>query len=262
MPVMLSKQDIESLDRNGYAILETAVDASFLRALRTRIEELFEQEGENAGAEFRQEAGSRRLANLVNKGDVFREAIQHTAVLAANAHMMGEFKLSSLNVRSAEPGDLSQQPLHCDMAALKDARGFWVANTVWMIDDFTLQNGPLRVVPGSHLWMRLPQQDMADIHAAHPQEEVVTGKAGTLVIMNAHTWHGGTANRSNGSRIAMHAFYCRNDKPQQQYQKQLLDQSLQQSLSAALRQLLALDDLENDRLSSDPHAVRSGFLKA
>ena len=32
--------------------------------------------------------------------------------------------------------------------------------------------------------------------------------AGTVVVMNAHLWHGGTANRSAKPRLAMHAFYC------------------------------------------------------
>jgi hypothetical protein len=58
----------------------------------------------------------------------------------------------------------------------------------------------------------------------------------------------------------MHAFYCRNDKPQQQYQKRLLRPDVQAALGPELRALLALDDPINDELSAAP-AVRSGFLK-
>jgi hypothetical protein len=58
----------------------------------------------------------------------------------------------------------------------------------------------------------------------------------------------------------MHAFYCRSDKPQQQYQKRLLSPEVQSSLSPELRTLLALDDPLNDELSSAA-VVRSGFLK-
>jgi hypothetical protein len=58
----------------------------------------------------------------------------------------------------------------------------------------------------------------------------------------------------------VHAFYCRRDKPQQQFQKQLLDAELQTSLSSNLRQLLALDDPINDEISAAP-TTRSGFLK-
>jgi ectoine hydroxylase-related dioxygenase (phytanoyl-CoA dioxygenase family) len=78
--------------------------------------------------------------------------------------------------------------------------------------------------------------------------------------MNAHTWHGGTANRTDKPRLAMHAFYCRRDKPQQQYQKQLLDADVQAALSPELRDLLAIDDPLNDELSANV-VVRSGFMK-
>jgi hypothetical protein len=58
----------------------------------------------------------------------------------------------------------------------------------------------------------------------------------------------------------VHAFFCRRDKPQQQYQKGLLRPEVQEALPASLRDLLALDDPLNDHLSAEV-AVRSGFLK-
>ena len=109
------------------------------------------------------------------------------------------------------------------MSAIPDERGYWVCNTVWLLDDFTPDNGATRVVPGSHLWRQRPQDALADPMAPHPQEVLVLGKAGSIAVMNSHTWHGGTANRTPAPRLAMHGFYCRRDKPQQQYQKQLLD---------------------------------------
>jgi ectoine hydroxylase-related dioxygenase (phytanoyl-CoA dioxygenase family) len=89
---------------------------------------------------------------------------------------------------------------------------------------------------------------------------LLTGRAGTVVVMNAHTWHGGTANHSSAERRALHAFYTRWDKPQQQYQKKLIRQEVQQRLDPAVRQVLALDDPLNDRLSSEITG-RSGFLR-
>ena len=90
--------------------------------------------------------------------------------------------------------------------------------------------------------------------------DLVTGKAGTVVVMNAHLWHGGMANKTSRSRLALHAFYVRRDKPQQQYQKQLLRPAVQKELGEGLRWLLALDDPLNNKLSANPE-VRSGFLK-
>src|SRR5262249_51754030 len=171
-----------------------------------------------------------------------------------------DHKLSSLNARSAEPHGCGGQPLHADMAAVADERGCWVCNTVWLLDDYTPENGALRLVPGSHRWRRLPQQELADPLAAHPQQVLVTGRAGAVVVLSAHVWHGGTANRTARPRASLHAFYCRRDKPQQQYQKQLLRPEVQQALSAELRDLLALDDPLNDQLSAEV-TVRSGVLK-
>ena len=169
------------------------------------------------------------------------------------------FKLSSLNARTALPGSTSQ-PLHADMGAIADERGYWVCNSVWMLDDFTLENGALRAVPGSHCWRRLPQDCLSDLSAPHPDEVLITGRAGTVVVMNAHVWHGGTQNRTAGTRTALHAFYCRDDKPQQQHQKSLLPTGVQNELSSALRQLLALDDPRNDVLAQST-TPRSGFLR-
>jgi hypothetical protein len=249
------------LDEEGYVLLESCMPADMLTGLRSRIFELFEEEGGGAGSEFRQEAHARRLANLVDKGDVFRRAIVLAPVLDHVRRVLGpSIKLSSLNARSADPHSDEGQPLHVDMAALPDEKGYWVCNTVWMLDDFTPENGATRMIPGSHLWGTRPQDVLADPMAPHPQEVLLTGRAGTVAVMNAHMWHGGTANRTASPRLAMHAFYCRRDKPQQQYQKQLLRPELQASLSPELRDLLALDDPLNDELSTTVE-VKSGFMK-
>jgi ectoine hydroxylase-related dioxygenase (phytanoyl-CoA dioxygenase family) len=257
----LTEVEKRRLDEDGYVVLEGFMDRALLARLRELVGQLFAEEGEAAGAEFKQEPGCRRLANVVDKGEVFREVITMPRVLAYVQHVLGpDIKLSSLNVRSVNPHGAGVQPLHADMGAVADERGYWVCNTVWMLDDFTPENGTLRAIPGSHRWGRLPQQDLADPFADHPRQVLITGRAGTVVVLNAHLWHAGTANRTAAPRTALHAFYCRRDKPQQQYQKKLLRPEVQQILSPPLRYLLALDDPLNDRISAEV-AVRSGFLR-
>lgn len=257
----LTTLEKQCLDEDGYVLLEDFMDAALLARLRDRVEELFQVEGEAAGQEFKPEPGCRRLANLVDKGDVFREVIVLPRLLEYVRHVLGRhIKLSSLHARSANPHGLGRQPLHADMSAIADEHGPWVCNTLWMLDDFRPDNGAVRVVPGSHRFRRLPAEALADPLADHPSEVLITGRAGSVVIANAHTWHAGTANRSDRPRTALHAFYCRRDKPQQQYQKRLLRPQVQESLSPALRDLLALDDPLNDQLSAEA-AVRSGVMK-
>jgi len=232
-----------------------------LTRLRDRIHALFAEEGPAAGGEFLQEEHAHRLANLVDKGTIFQQAVVFPEVLAGVRHVIGaDCKLSSLNARAADPHSPVGQPLHVDMGAIPDAHGYWVCNTVWMLDDFTTENGATRMVPGSHRWKQRPQDVLADPLAAHPDEVLLTGPAGSIAIMNAHLWHGGTANRTPQPRLAMHAFYCRRDKPQQQYQKRLLRPEVQDSLPPDVRAILALDDPLNDELSGQA-VVRSGFLK-
>ena len=257
----MTDREKQQLDEQGYVLLENFMGDELLRALRRRIGELYTDEGDRAGSEFRTEEHAHRLANLVNKGDIFQRAIALPALLDYVRHVLGpEIKLSSLNARSADPGTDVGQPLHVDMAAIPDERGFWVCNTVWMLDDFTPDNGATRMVPGTHKSGTRPQDVLADPMATHPDEILLIGKAGSVAVMNAHMWHAGTANRSAAPRLAMHAFYCRRDKPQQQYQKQLLRREVQEGLSADVRHLLALDDPLNDSLSANV-SVRSGFLK-
>lgn len=257
----LSREQVSQLQDDGFVVLREFMDPEFLSDLQAATERQFGLEGDSAGAEFKQEEGCRRLANLVDKGELFQRVVAEPRVLDVVREVLGdEFKLSSLNARSVDPGAEVTQPLHADMAAITDERGYWVCNVIWMLDDLTPENGAPRIVPGSHKLRQLPQEVMRDPVATHPDQALVTGRAGDVAIFNAHAWHGGLPNRTGAARTALHAFYARRDKPQQQYQKQLLRPEVQDTLTPELRRLLALDDPLNDELSSQV-VVRSGFLK-
>ncbi len=249
------------LEERGYVILPEFIDPATLAELREATDRQFELEGERAGAEFRQEPGSARLANLVNKGEVYRRLFTDPRLLSLVEVVLGrEFKLSSLNARYARPHNAVTQPLHADMGAVPDEHGFWVCNSVWLLDDFTSENGPLRAIPGSHRWGKLPQDELPDPIATHPDEELLTAPAGSVFVMNAHVWHGGLANQTDRLRRAVHVFFARRDKPQQQHQKELLDADVQASLTPLQRRILALDDPLNDQVTL-ACTQRSGFLK-
>ena len=193
----------ESLAEQGYLVIPDFFDAAWLSAARAGIAELFEEEGDQAGSEFRAEPQTQRLANCVDKGEIFEQTVANARIREAVATVIPEYKLSSLNVRSANPHSDWVQPLHCDVGAVPDEKGYWVCNVIIMIDDFTTENGATRCVPGSHKIGQLPQNVIADVAAPHPDEILVTGKAGTVVVMNAHLWHGGTANKTGAPRCAI-----------------------------------------------------------
>jgi ectoine hydroxylase-related dioxygenase (phytanoyl-CoA dioxygenase family) len=218
----LSAEEKAFLDQNGYLPLPNLLSPEQVQALATRLEELAAAEGDKAGLEAHQEVGTTRLANIVDKGAIFEVCFTHPRILAAMAHVLQkDFKLSSLNARFALPGE-GLQHLHADWRGGVPPGEFEVCNSIWLLDDFTPENGATRVVPGSHNWGKTPREVMDDPKATHPVEILLTAPAGTVVIFNSHTWHGGTLNRTTKPRRAMHSYFTRRHNPQQTDQRKYL----------------------------------------
>jgi len=131
---MLAQQQRDQLEEQGFLLLVNFSTAAEMDELQEQIEDLFTREGEAAGNEFKQEPHSRRLSNLVNKGEIFRRLISQPDVMELVRIVLGEqYKLSSLNARSANPRQPTGQPLHADMGAVADASGPWVCNIIWLV---------------------------------------------------------------------------------------------------------------------------------
>ena len=206
------------LDRDGYAPLTGVLSDGQVTAMRARLAELLAAEGDQAGLEVHQEAGTDRLADLVNKDPMFEVCFTQPRVLACIAHVLGAFKLSSLNFRAALPGR-GHQALHTDWGRPVPPGEYQVCNSIWLLDDFTADNGATRVVPGSHRAGVVPRDAMPDPAATHPGQVQLIGVAGTVVIFNSHLWHGGTRNRTGRPRRALHSYFTRRGNPQQLDQK-------------------------------------------
>eukprot|EP01136_Pigoraptor_vietnamica_P025510 Opistho-1_new@79593 len=218
------------LAENGYLNLGKLLSDEQLASIQQRLKELMDEEGENSGSELMdspyirhpKEEGADRLADLVNKGADFDVFYTHPRVLAAMAEVLGEsFKLSSLNYRAAKPGK-GLQKLHVDWHEAVAVNDFKVCNSIWLLDDFCEENGATRIVPSTHLNGEMPQDVLADPLATHPEEVLIEAPAGSVFIFNSHTWHGGTNNRTEHPRRAIHSYFCRNDQPQQIDQKRYI----------------------------------------
>ncbi len=227
----------ERLDRDGYAPLPGVLADSQLTVMRARLGDLLAAEGERAGLEVHQEAGADRLADLVNKDPVFDVCFTDPRLLACIAHVLGEFKLSSLNFRAALPG-YGLQGLHTEGKPVTGPAAYQVCNSIWLLDDFTADNGATRVVPGSHRSGRAPGEAMSDVRAAHPEEVLLLAPAGTVVVFNSHLWHGGTVNRSTAPRRALHSYFTRRGNSQQLNQGKYIRQETLSRLDPAARFIL------------------------
>lgn len=238
----LTQDEKDFLDENGYLPLRGLLSPEQVEAIRARQEELLAEEGEQAGLEVHQEAGTDRLSDLINKGTVYHVVITHPRLLAAVAHVLqGDLKLSSLNSRAAHPGK-GLQHLHPDWGRLDTPGDYQVCNSVWLLDDFTPENGATRVVPGTHKGGRVPSDEMTDPGDPHPNEVLLLGKAGDVVVFNAHTWHGGTLNRTDKPRRAMHGYFTRRHQAQQLDQQKYLRRSTWEQLSPAARVVLGVTE--------------------
>src|SRR5438105_1693561 len=86
-PDTLTQLEKDQLDQEGYLPLSGVLTPDHLASLRARVDELLQAEGDQAGTEFRQEAGTERLSDLVNKGAVFdfNSHLWHGGTLNATA---------------------------------------------------------------------------------------------------------------------------------------------------------------------------------
>jgi ectoine hydroxylase-related dioxygenase (phytanoyl-CoA dioxygenase family) len=237
----LSVAEKERLDRDGFLPLPGILTTDQVAAFNRRLAELSAEEGASAGLEVHQEAGTDRLADLVNKDPMFEICFSHPRVLAGIRHVLGEFRLSSLNSRAAHPGQ-GHQSLHADFGEPVQPGDYRVCNSIWLLDDFTPENGATRVVPGSHRSAARPGDAMTDPGEDHPDQVQVLGPAGTVVVFNSHLWHGGTLNRSSAQRRAMHSYFCWRTLPQQLDQQAYVRAETYDRLTPAQRFVLDVRD--------------------
>ncbi len=246
----LTQAEKDFLDQQGYLNLGQLLSKDQVEKINERISSLIEEEGERAGSELLdspyirhpKEAGADRLADLVNKGEVFDIFYTHPRVLAAIAHVLGQsIKLSSLNYRAAKPG-MGLQKLHVDWHEAVAPRQYKVCNSIWLLDDFTRENGATRVVPGTHLLGTLPQDSLSNPEGPHPDELLIEAPAGSVFIFNSHAWHGGTTNQTSKSRRSTHSYFCRSDQPQQVDQSRYIKNETLKRLSPAAVNILGLGE--------------------
>lgn len=243
---MLTKEEVDSLDKNGFLCLGQLLSTDEVREINNKIEALQALEGANAGAELAdskyirhpKEAGADRLADLVNKGSIFDQFYTNPRVLAGIRAVLGkQFKLSSLNYRAAKPGK-GLQKLHVDYGNSVPEGAYKVCNSIWLLDDFVENNGATRIVPGSHKSKLLPDEVMEDTTLAHPDEIKIIAPAGSVYIFNSHVWHGGTTNFTNAYRRSIHSYFCASDQPQQINQRQYISEETKRRIGVQGQKIL------------------------
>ncbi|MEM7294560.1 MAG: phytanoyl-CoA dioxygenase family protein [Pseudomonadota bacterium] len=224
------------LDEFGYCLIKDALPKHTLTTLQTRMIEQAELERSmhNHKNPANVDPVNQWVGMLLNKGEVFMELIEHEVCMGLLEYMLGaEYLISCVDAQIQHPGSVDM-PLHTDQWWMPIplspdrarsrpadlARGqngsidpspaqgpvadIAEANVMWMVTDFTEENGATRVVPRSHRSGRQP-----DPSVPHPVETVAAaGPAGTAIAFDGRLWHSGAANRTSTSRYGITSAGC------------------------------------------------------
>lgn len=205
----LSAREREALDRDGYIVLSEIIDAEWQARLRSAFESGYQKDG---GATAVKESGTRHVNDLVNRDPVFEGVFTHSRVLAGVYHVLRDaFRVGQIGGRDPLPG-YGQQGLHADWTARSKCEPFRIVTTIWLLDDFTSENGATRVVPGTHHLLGQPPKSFADPASCHPDQRIIVAKAGSVLVFNGHLWHSGTSNKSSRARRVVQCSFVGRDE--------------------------------------------------
>ena len=211
-------QLLATLHQTGYLIFPRLLPGAQVTAIRSALAPWLQ--GHLPGRNDFEGYKSERVYSLLAKSPVFAELAAHPLVLGLSEAVLGaNLMLSACLAINTHPGE-TVQPLHFDDSFYRvpRPRPAYGISCFWAIDDFTTENGPTEIIPGSHLW-----GDDAPVGAAftqsfmpgfvqpqedHPQLQQVLMPAGSLMLAMGTLWHRGGANRSAASRLVVTPQYC------------------------------------------------------
>jgi ectoine hydroxylase-related dioxygenase (phytanoyl-CoA dioxygenase family) len=200
------RQAKADLAEHGYCLIEEALPSARVAEVRARLVELAEQEVADGTHYLYEDGCNQRIWSLLNKGECFIELAVDPTVTELMNHLLGfGFLLSNIDANIAGPGG-KPMFLHADQSFVPPP---WppyalVANAMWMLDDFTAENGATRIVPGSH---RKGEGPMPTIEACGVPVEA---PAGTAMVFDGRLWHQTGANVTAAERRhGILAYYCR-----------------------------------------------------
>lgn len=205
---------LAELEAFGYCVVEPEHVAApeFITRLREAVErvgaERFKPDDQFDDANGLRQATGQHLTYLVFEDPIFEEALMNEVSLALITYLLGEdCCLSSMTSMLKGPSNTSLR-MHADGTFIPPplpATGH-VANSTFMLTDYTKDNGALAVVPGSHRLCRQPTEA-----ETHDPDLLVTVEAptGSLVVWHGNLWHSAHPRRNPGLRINLIMHFCR-----------------------------------------------------
>jgi ectoine hydroxylase-related dioxygenase (phytanoyl-CoA dioxygenase family) len=226
---------LDRMRRDGYTIIEGAIDAATVAALRDDLRRLAAALAIRPAANLFEGPRTLRIYNLLAHGAIYQQVPVNERVLPIVEGVLDRGCLvSSLSSIDIGPGEAAQ-PLHADDQVIPLPRPHVsiICNTMWALTDFTRDNGATRLVPGSHRADRAPQP------FGEPVETVPAEMAaGSALVFDGSIWHGGGANRTEAPRLGLAMNYCAGWLRQQENQQLGIPLEIAREFSPRLRKLV------------------------
>jgi ectoine hydroxylase-related dioxygenase (phytanoyl-CoA dioxygenase family) len=202
----LSAGAVQDLHDIGFTIIPGPLPSDRL----ARFTEAYDSAVVGAAADDVSEGSSTiRVNDFVNRGPEFDVLYVYEPVLEACCRIIGQpFKLSTMHARTVRPYSQAQN-LHVDFG--REVDGWPMVGFIMMVDEFRMDNGATRFVPGSHKWPTIPPDSPMNTSADNDGQVLACGPAGSMVIYNGSVWHGHSANQTGEPRRSIQGSYVRRD---------------------------------------------------
>jgi phytanoyl-CoA hydroxylase len=222
---MITDRDVAFYRDNGYLVVRDVLSKAEVEALRavtdefverarklTQHDEIFDLEDSHSAAEPR----VRRIKTPHQWHDTYRRMVDHPNVLPVLQKLWGpaiRFDVSKLNLKAAGYG--APVEWHQDWAFYPHTNDDLAAVGI-MMDDVDDANGPLLVIPKSHLGPIFDHHadgvfcgamDPARGEVDYRTAVALKGPAGSITIHHARTVHGSATNTSGRPRrLLLHQY--------------------------------------------------------
>ena len=260
----------ESLDRVehdlrevGFHVMEAVITDAEADAARAAVWEFVDADIAAGRDHSYGEGKIRRVWALVGKSPIFRSLLQHPIVVAVWKRMLGEDVIASTFTANIVGPGAPAGGWHIDYPywAMQAPfpSGSLTGQTVWMLDDFTVENGATACIPGSHKTLRRPELGEAEGSEAC----IATAPKGSILFTNGAIWHQSRPNLTDTSRVGLLGMYNRSVVlPQEDMPRQLTDAELAGE-SDVLKQLLGRNIAFRDPdQGHNWHRTDTGFRRA
>lgn len=139
-------------------------------------------------------------------------------LMAIVDQLFGEYARISMLTGAVNSPGIKRGPVHADWPFNQNNRSHIRAPypdvvmnlvTMWMLTDYTVDNGGTIVIPGSQKRDYAPRHGTQhDPNAVYPGEVQLVGQAGDVGLFDARTWHAVAPNRSTKERVGVIVRYA------------------------------------------------------